>query len=203
MSLPVMDKKYRDTIPNIVKELPFKLLSEDDGASLLASRTKSRKSKGNKLSNSGLYPGEEANVARWWIYKDASNITCDTFEAREECSKRMIFEQRSRETELQIILVLETLALEASFSAAPILEVLDCHESDSQRVIKKSRKPKKPQNLDNLLDLMIDRLSIWQSTEIEEAKSGQDQEPKLQNKSQQQLKVNRLHQFCVDVVIPL
>ena len=205
MSLPVMDKKYRDTIPSIVKKLPFNLLSEDDGASLLVSLNKTRKLKRNKLSKNGLYPGEEANIAQWWLGKDISNFACDTSDAREECSKRMILEQRSRETELQIILVLETLALEASLPAAPpvLPDASDCREAGNECEIEKERKPKKPQNLDNLIDLLVDRLSIWQSTEIEEVKNGQDEEPKTQNKSKHQTKANRLYHFCVDIVMPL
>ena len=198
-----MDKKYRDTLPSLVKEMPFNLQSEDDGASFLASWTRVRKSRKSKLGKNGLYPNEEASIAKWWMAKDVSSIACETSEAREECTRSILLEQRSRETELQVILILETLSLEASVPTSSM--VLDAPENTDATTKKDEEiagKPKKMQNLENLLDLLIDRLSIWQSMTIEGEKNGQNK-ALIEGNNNSAPKVNHLHQFCIDVIIPL
>ena len=201
MPLPIMDKKYRNTIPSLVKDMPFHLLSEDDGASFLASRTKIRRSRKNKIGKNGIYPNEEANIAKWWTSKDVSSVVCDTLEAREECTRTILLEQRSRETELQVILILETLSLEALTPISSIsLNASESREFTTKGDKEIARKPKKPQNLENLLDLLIDRLSIWQSVTVEGEKSGEGQAARVEEEDK---KVNHLDQFCVDIIIPL
>lgn len=201
-----MDKKYRETVPELVKELPFDLPSEDDGAAILASWTKDRKSKKVKLGKDGLYPDEKASIARWWLAKDISNLGSDTPESREDITKNLLLEQRCRETQLQIILVLETLAIESSISGlSPAEETLESQSAVIGNDLGKAKKSKKPQDLDTLLDLLVDRLSIWQSMAIEEKSAQNQQRPSLQytDKAKSSAKASHLYQFCVDVIIPL
>ena len=206
LTLPLMDKKYRETVPNSIKELPFDLASDEDGASLLASMFKRRKKHSARISKNGLYPGEEVNVARWWMRKDLSDVACDVPEAREDYVRNTLLEQRSRETQLQVILVLETLALESTASKTPNPNgVVDETEISAQVGDQMGGKVKKVQNLDKLLDLLIDRLSIWQSMVTEDAKTSKDENNSLQHRqspAKPRPKTNQLHQFCVDVVIP-
>ena len=199
-----MDTKHRETIPNLVRGLPFSILSDDDGPSVLASMATSRKSKNRKFGKNGLHPGEDSSIARWWLSRDISNEACDTPEAREDYLRLVLLEQRYRETKLQIILILETLALEALPS---------CHRSslgigesieDSKE---KPRKRKRLQNLDTLLELLVDRMSIWQSMALEDTKpSGKRKIPNHQHNSMKDnaaAEAMHLQQFCIDVVIPL
>lgn len=206
LTLPLMDKKYRETVPNSIKELPFDLASDEDGTSLLASMSKRRKKNSARIGKNGLYAGEEVSVARWWMRKDLSDVACDVPEAREDYVRNTLLEQRSRETQLQIILVLETLALESTASKTPNANgVVDEEGISAQVGDQMGGKVKKVQNLDKLLDLLIDRLSIWQSMVTEDAKTSKDESktvPHRQSPAKPRPKTNQLHQFCVDVVIP-
>lgn len=205
----MMDTKYRETLPRLVKDLPFGTLSEGEDETLIATISKKiRKSKKTTVGKNGLYPGEELNIARWWLRRDASSMLCDTAESREEATRKALLEQRAKETQMQIILVLETLALEASAPAlsaeqGPPQELAQKNEGSQ----KKSKKPKKQQDLITLLDLLADRLSIWQSMSIDEASTTSKE--KL-SAHQAEVKVadtatgsDQLRQFCVDVLLPL
>ena len=206
LTLPLMDKKYRETVPTAIKELPFDLASDEDGASLLASMSKRRKKNSARIGKNGLYAGEEVNVARWWMRKDLSEVACDVPEAREDYVRNTLLEQRSRETQLQVILVLETLALESTASRTLNPNgAADEEESSAQAGDQMGGKVKKTQNLDKLLDLLIDRLSIWQSMVTEDPKTSKDENKMVQHRqspAKPRPKTNQLNQFCVDVVIP-
>lgn len=206
LTLILMDKKYRETIPNSIKELPFDLASDEDGASLLAGMSKRRKKSSARIGKNGLYADEEVNVARWWMRKDLSDVACDVPEAREDYVRNTLLEQRSRETQLQVILVLETLALESTASRRLNPNgVVDEEENATHAGDQMGGKVKKAQNLDKLLDLLIDRLGIWQSMVTEDANSSKDESKSSQYRqspAKPRPKANQLHQFCVDVVIP-
>ena len=204
-----MDAKYRETIPSMVKDLPFGPLSEDECSSTTNALVKKiRKSKKTKIGKNGLYPGEEASITRWWLSRDAPTTACDSADARENATKLALLEQRARETQLQIILALEVLALEAS-TIGPSIEqstmgIVPEGVGESQQ---KRKKTKKPQDLVMLLDLLVDRLTIWQSMNMDENKTSKRGEtPYSQHPVKSVDKTSNsdhLQQFCVDVVLPL
>ena len=206
-----MDIKYRESLPQLVKGFPFVSLSEDECQVMIETISKKiRKSKRIKIGKNGLYPGEEAKIAQWWLSKDLSTIACDSADAREEATRSAVLEQRARETQLQIILSLETLALESSASSQPLesFPPTDVKErNDGSQDTKKKKPAKKPQDLSVLLDLLIDRLCIWQSMSVDETKAsnGEDR-PASQHGAIPAAKSagrDHLRQFCVDVVLPL
>ena len=203
-----MDAKYRETVPSMVKDLPFGPLSEDESASITnALAKKIRKSKKTKIGKNGLYPGEEASITRWWLSRDAPPTACDSADARDNATRLALLEQRARETQLQIILALEVLALEASTIGSSI-------EHNTTRSVpegigesqQKRKKAKKPLDLVMLLDLLVDRLTIWQSMNMDEEKTSKRDTPSSQHPAKsldQMSNSNHLQQFCVDVVLPL
>lgn len=204
-----MDTKYREALPDLVKELPFESLSDDERATVIETMSKkTRKSKKTNLGKNGLYPGEEANIARWWLSRDLSSIACDSTNAREEANRSAVLEQRARETQMQIILSLETLALEsvsAVQSAGKLCSPALIKENDSS--VEKKKKAKKPQDLNMVLDLLVDRLCIWQSMSVDETKiSSSEDRPTSQQGANSTAKAagsDHLRQFCIDVVLPL
>ena len=208
LSLTVMDTKYRETLPALVKDLPFGPLSEDEGATVVATLSKKvRKSKKTKVGKNGLYPGEEVSVTRWWLARDRPSTACDLSDAREEETRAVLLEQRARETQMQIILALEVLALEAPSTTPSIeqnaKELLAQRDEESQ----KKKKPKKLQDLHMFLDLLVDRLCIWQSMSTDEEKaSSKGKEPAPHHAADavdESTVSGHLRQFCVDVVLPL
>ena len=207
LSLPTMDKKYRETLPSMVKELPVGVFSEDENDSIFTSfRKKPRKTKTLKPGKDGLYPEEEVSVVRWWLSRSNCVDNEDSFANREESVRIRLLEQKARETQLQIILVLETLALEAS--------KLERNSEDVPAVIreencpsKQKPKTKKLQDLNVLLNLLVDRLCIWQSMSTEEGSSSTNANKfdfqKTGMTPNQVPNVDILRNFCVDVVLPL
>ena len=205
LSLSVMDKKYREALPSIVKELPFSVLPEDEIPAILSLHGKKiRKSKMGKVRKDGLYPGEEASITRWWLSIDKPSMTTDSSDGKEDATRALLLEQRARETQLQIILVLETLALESSTpSRTNDQEISQDNTQEEESVRPPKSKSKKPQDLNTLLDLLVDRLCIWQSMNIDDGKeartagaSGSQQGRKASDKV-------HLRDFCVDVILPL
>ena len=204
-----MDVKYRETIPCMVKNLPFGPLSQDESASITNALVKKiRKSKKTKVGKHGLYPGEEASITRWWLSRDASATACDSADVRENATRLALLEQRARETQLQTILALEVLALEAATTGSSIEQntMGTVPEGVAESQLKR-KKAKKPQDLVMLLDLLVDRLTIWHSMNVDEDKTSKrgntpsSQHPvKSVDKSSNS---DHLQQFCVDVVLPL
>lgn len=169
---------------------------------------KARRSKKPSVGKNGLYPGEEANIARWWLSRDLSSVACDSADAREEATRSAVLGQRARETQMQIVLSLETLALESAAASQQVenLPPTD-HIQGDDGAQKKKKNLKKPQDLSVLLDLLVDRLCIWQSMSVDETKTsnGEDR-PVSPHGAKPTAKVvgsDHLRQFCVDVVLPL
>ncbi len=205
-----MDKKYRETLPSIITELPIGVFSDDENGAISAISTifrtkKSRKTKSLKVGKDGLYPEEEISVIRWWLNRSSSFDNEDSPEIREDGIRTRLLEQRARETQLQIIIVLETLALEASkpgkVSGDPIAI------AEKHLPLKMSFKPKKLQDLHVLLDLLIDRLCIWQSMNVEDGVliSHESMTDSLTTwrTATEAPKLDVLRNFCTDVILHL
>ena len=210
LSLALLDVKYRETLPELVKAFPFDPLSDDECTAIIDTVSKkTRRSKKPSIGKNGLYPGEEAHIARWWLGRDLSSVACDSADSREEATKSALLEQRFRETQMQIVLSLETLALESAASShlVDVLPPVNPVEGDKDSRNKKVKKTKKPQDLGMLLDLLVDRLAIWQSMSADETKTSNDQDrPTSQHGTRPTVKLassDHLRQFCVDVVLPL
>ena len=209
LSLATIDIKYREALPEVVKGFPFDSRSDDECINVIETVTKrTRKSKKSNVGKNGLYVGEEVNIARWWLGRDLSSVACDSADAKEEAVRSAVLEQRARETQMQIILSLEILALESLATSQPVdnLPPMDSIGGDDGSQ-KRKKKPKKPQDLSMLLDLLVDRLCIWQSMTVDEMKTSNG---KNRSACQQAAKStanmagrDHLRQFCVDVVLPL
>ena len=206
-----MDIKYRETLPELVKGFPFEPPSDEECTSVIDTISKkTRRSKKTSVGRNGLYPGEEACIARWWLGRDMCSVACDSTDAKQEATNSAVLEQRARETQMQIVISLETLALESADAShavekPPLMDSGDGYDDSQNRKMKK--KTKKPQDLSMFLDLLVDRLCIWQSMGVDDTKTsnGEDR-PTSQHETKATVKAagsDHLRQFCVDVVLPL
>ena len=200
-----MDKKYREALPTLVKDLPTSVLTEDEISAIISSQgRKNRKSKKGKIGKDGLYSGEEASITRWWLSRDKPSMTVGSSDGEDEAIRTILLDQRARETQLQIILVLETLALEASIpEPIPNQGSFQDRSRDHESSQTKKPKSKKTQDLNTLLDLLIDRLCIWQSMDINEGKGPRPVEASATAEGVKASDNVHLRNFCVDVVLPL
>lgn len=207
LSLPTMDKKYRETLPILVSELPLGVFSENENEAISATlRKRSRKSKKSKIGKDGLYPGEELSIVRWWLNRGTSTEGVELLEGREELIRKRLLAQRARETQLQIILVLETLALEVS-KLEKTMKSIPIKAERGLPSLEKKQKTRKLQDLHLLLDLLVDRLCIWQSMDSETDGLSMNQDILASQMTWrapiQAPKVNVLRNLCIEVILPL
>ncbi|PFH55297.1 hypothetical protein XA68_10158 [Ophiocordyceps unilateralis] len=199
-----IDKKYRDTIPDLISKTKIGLESSDEN-----SKKRRRRARKMKLGKSGLYPHEDESIRKWWASKqpepsnDQSSNSTTTPQLKPHLSLL-----RTRETQLQIIVALEILALEPVKAAAeagedslPRLPGAELTEEQTSPQKKKRSK----HNLPVLIDVHADRLTIWQSTTTDEQLLLEDSQVtrgQLHGQSQQRTSSEPLKDFCVDIIVP-
>ncbi|KAK4959302.1 hypothetical protein LTR10_004104 [Elasticomyces elasticus] len=199
LTAAVLDKKYKDALPGIITELsPVGLETPEQTA-----KPKRKRKWKAKRDKSGLFADEKEHIEKWWRSQDADmgGVTASA-ESVDVALKRRLPRVRSRETYLQVILVLEALALEATTLNQPIVPALAAESQDQETQQDESQAPaegkkqkaKKAQDLPALLDILLDRLCIWHSVDFHSPikKIGDD------NGNTN----DELRSFCVDVIVP-
>ncbi|KAF2496163.1 hypothetical protein BU16DRAFT_509008 [Lophium mytilinum] len=202
-----MEKKYREKLPEVVKSIPPGSFSDDEN-----SPTKSRKGKAKKmrLGRDGMYPREDDYVKKWWI-SDISSPPRYGEETLDQRLKKRVGDLRIRETLAQLILMLEILALEAlpAYKEPPVNDEVVDGETETQQESQakpKKKRQKKVQDIKLLIDLLLDKLCIWQSVEQDEDVSYQAKGSKsgdaLDANFSKSANGDRLRSFCVEVIVP-
>ncbi|KAJ4322778.1 hypothetical protein N0V84_004671 [Fusarium piperis] len=197
-----IDKKYRDTIPELIARMKTALDSSDEG------RKRKRRAKKMKIGKDGLYPHEDEHLRKWWV-ANKPELKEDEFEVPAQQIKSLTSMLRTRETQLQMILILEILAL------TPLKPAEDAEDSqlpplpggaESQGdMAPPAAKKRNKHNLPVLVDVHADRLTIWQSTASDEQLLLEDSQVSqaLDGQSQQKASSEPLKDFCVDIIVPL
>ena len=208
MTTALIDKKYRETLPEVIGKMKTVVDDSDQGRS--QSKPRKKRTKKPKLGKNGLYPSEEEHIERWWVTHKPSTIQDEEQMAVAPEAKHHISVLRRRETQLQMIIILEILALEPLNRPVEATEDSQLPGLETQETIggtkpEGSKKKTKAANLPLLLDMHADRLCIWQSTTLDEVKaltesqpSADDQEPQAENNNS-----DPLRDFCVDIIVPL
>ncbi|PQE06339.1 hypothetical protein CJF32_00002060 [Rutstroemia sp. NJR-2017a WRK4] len=201
LSSTLLDKKYREGIPGCVSLID----PNDQSGDETKSKKKRKASKKTKPGKNGLYSNEETLIKKWWINHDEETETGAPGSSKEETMRTRIANLRIRETQLQMIVILEILALHPLVASAdnpddglPILPTGIFVES-------KQRTPKtrKTDHLTMLIDVHIDRLCIWQSLTSEVTKAPDADSkvgPRLVNAAKHS--ENILRDFCIEVIAP-
>lgn len=192
-----MDLKYRETLPASIRDA---LLALSDGEGAPGSkRRKSKKKK--KLGRNGLYPEEDGFICKWW--KDRSMMEASGQEtSREAEAKKHISDLRLRETQLQILLILEVMALE---STSELNKPERAKAADEGKDTPKKPRSKKPQDLNVLLELHLDRLCIWHAVSAEESTAADSAKASSFNDghmSGKKVESDAVRDFCTEVIIP-
>jgi len=207
LSTTLIDKKYRDGIPGCVSLFDIHEQSADE-ANRAAEKTKKRRSnKKMKPNRTGLYPSEDTLIRKWWGAHDVEADSGGPNTSKEDIAKRRISQLRIRETQLQMIVILEVLALQPLASISEDVEggLPNVPPSLGTNGKEQSAKAKKPDHLTMLIDVHIDRLCIWQSIALEAVKTpvnGMSNEGVV-TASLSKNADNILRDFCVEVVAPL
>lgn len=198
MSTSIIDKKYKDGLPNIIALIDIEHHSAEDDAK--SKTKKKRANKKMKLGKNGLFPMEDDIVRKWWASHDEDFEAGAPGRTREEVTKTRLAYLRIRETQLQMILILEILALK------PLASPMEDPETalpgdDKGNLNEKPAKSKKPEQLLSLMDVHIDRLCIWQSISSESVKSTAGDSQVSMNNLKHSDNITR--DFCVDIIAPL
>ena len=204
-----MEKKYRDKLPELVNkvmmEAPQDSLERQTGP-------KKRKSKKLKPSADGIFPEEEEHIRKWWHAPEIADTGITSLGTRDVEIKRRTAELRIRETQMQLILAMEVLALETSLALSEPKDGETQAEAQlsqpGQAQSKRKPNSKKHKDLGVFLDLLVDRLCIWQSlwqddhldNAISDKKGGQDDASRTQSEKTSN---DALKAFCIEVIIPL
>ena len=208
MSTTLVDKKYKDGVPACVALADINDHSADDANPAAAKAKKSKSTKKMKPGKTGLYPLEDVLIRRWWANYDDEIDHGILSTSRDEITKSRISQLRIRETQLQMIVILEVLALHPLASTLPVLgdglpmaSPSDLAGNGKEKVLK----PKKPDHLIMLIDVHIDRLCIWQSIALESVKTPLvDAAPLITELSGFPKHAdNILRDFCVEIIVPL
>ncbi|KAM0670711.1 hypothetical protein ACQRIT_006742 [Beauveria bassiana] len=199
-----VDKKYRETAPDIISQIAAPVDSSDEA------RSKKRKPKKMKLGKNGLYPDEDDRIRKWWnANKPELDEEQPTYTAMQIKSHLSLL--RTRETQLQMILILEILALEplkaaddAADTSLPLLPGASASQARRSPAVAPAKKRNK-HNLPVLIDVHADRLTIWQSTATDEqqlAEESQVNRHSLSGSLVQKSSSEPLKDFCTDVIVP-
>jgi hypothetical protein len=196
-----IDKKYRETVPELLAKPQGHADSSDEG------RRKKKRSKKMKLGKNGLYPSEDDMIAGWWSLHKPELKEDETSPSPAEIRSQIAM-LRTRETQLQMILILEILALEplktsngATDSMLPDLPGAVMPQDSMAPPVQKKRNK---HNLPVLLEVHADRLTIWQSTAFDDhVWSSESQAAAAESQPDKQATSEPLRDFCVDVIVPL
>ncbi|KAH7383603.1 DNA replication regulator SLD3-domain-containing protein [Cadophora sp. MPI-SDFR-AT-0126] len=209
MSSTLLEKKYRDGVPTCVSLIDLHDHTADEAGQADGKPKKKRISKKMKPGKNGLYPTEESLIRRWWATHDDDVHTGGPGSSRDEITKARISQLRIRETQLQMIVILEVLALQPlATSTEEIGGGLPTTLPTTEIVVSKEKptKSKKPDHLTMLIDVHIDRLCIWQSLAIESMNAipaeSQTKSDLPDGAPQSRHTDNILRDFCVEVITP-
>ncbi len=216
LTMIAMDKKYKERIPSTIKLLTQRILPVTSTSAVTAKPIKVRTGKKLKLGKDGFYAVEESFLEKWLLDDDSDPNSTDAprLENGKPSLNTKVAELRLRENLLQLILILEVLAIEASETVETPLATEPCTMDSqicTQEVGTKAKRPrvKRPQDIKITLDMLIDRLCIWQSVNADED-SGIDRKSEVRpcnNVASKALATTRasdqLKDFCREVAIPL
>ncbi|KAF2448009.1 hypothetical protein P171DRAFT_429592 [Karstenula rhodostoma CBS 690.94] len=196
------EKKYREKLPEVIKDFPPRSFSGDEGDAPKKPKKSKKKVKPNR---DGMYPQETGVVKKWW-FGGISTAEIARDESKDQRIKRRLGDLRVREALLQMILILEITALE-SLSTYKAPEGQDVVAEESQTAAQageesqsKPKRKKKTDDVNLLLDLLLDKLCIWQSIEQDGVLDfdASKHDEGLDGSSGK----DRLQSFCIEVIVP-
>ncbi|GAB7325459.1 hypothetical protein MBLNU13_g09476t1 [Cladosporium sp. NU13] len=200
----VMDKKFKDNLPALIKDLPLVNPSQDERPA----KSRRKKKFKPKRDKAGLFTNEHEYLEKWWRGEEIPGSMASP-ENTDTALRRRIPGLRSRETYLQVIIILESLYLETTLKATtPAVEnlsltldsqVVASQDAESQATLGTTkRKGKKALDLRSLLETLLDRLCIWHDLDTDAPARSLlgDKETKHNEPS------NELRDFCIEIIVP-
>jgi hypothetical protein len=189
LSSDVMDKKYREHMAGLIKDL-----IPDVTAEVKLKPSKKRKWKA-KRDKSGFFTDERDHAGKWWKTIEEQMSPAQDLEAEiNKHSSRL----RNREMFLQVMLILEILALESMPSPEKLpAETAELSTKESQEPSETKRKKRKETDISATLESLLDRLCIWSS--LAATTPSKPDAPGAEKKSNPS---DDMRGFCTEIIIP-
>ncbi len=202
-----MDLKYRDTIPKIIENAIIQVKPTQGGGNPLPKCSKRKSSSKKKLGKDGLYAGEEAFIQTWWHNRDGAKNELTSVTSGDQEMQALLKELRNRETQLQIILILEILTLELRQDVRTEVDVpIACLKEEpyddppTSILANTPSRINKKRDLRPDLDILVDRLCIYQSVSTIDPVT--TELAKKQNGESGNEVSDKLRDFCCNVILP-
>lgn len=195
----VMDKKFREVFAELIKA--DALLATPGTVSAKPKRKRKWKPKRDKQ---GLFVDEKDYIEQWWQKTEANSKDAATNETFDAVLRRRSQVVRNRETLLQVIVIMEILALEATTQPAPIASEMtstSAVESQGQTLkpadAEKKLRKKKELNVTAILDTLVERLNIFHTLESSPVRTREGENGSVKPDTKDDLKT-----FATEVIIP-
>ncbi|KAL9621968.1 MAG: hypothetical protein Q9160_003630 [Pyrenula sp. 1 TL-2023] len=184
-----LDAKYRDTLPAIIRDMS---MNRDACGSEVRDSSKRSRKKARKPGKDGLLGTEPEFVRKWWQREQ------ETEEAVKGADvKSLLRDLQSRETQLQILYMLEALILE---QPNPVADVKREEEAQFLHSIPTKSLPKRKKvDLNTGLENLLDRLCIWHAVGGGIEALAEDSSTSAVRKKPES---DKLREFCIEVIIP-
>ncbi|KIW32112.1 uncharacterized protein PV07_03682 [Cladophialophora immunda] len=213
-----IDLKYKESLAKIIKELPSRALEQEGedfiGQDATQKKKRSRKKKA-KLGKDCLWPDEEDFVAKWWRGRDLKAMSHTAAKQAEEMRKEFA-DLRMRESEMQMLLILEAMLLELAGSrlseiAKPVQATdpdvkVESIEDDNNEILattpKRPPKEKKRRNWSSEIDTIVDRLCIWHTVSLDDLAAADDRSQNNGSTTASSKPNDALKDFCKNVLLP-
>jgi len=188
MSSSTADKKHKDVFLEALKDMRLRQTSDAEPNPVGGKKRKTNSK--HKLDKQGLMSNELDLFHKWFQDDDSPPHLGETAEQQ---FRRRSSSLRTRETFLQVIVVLEILSLVRGVNAEDgKTQEVQAHKKDGR-----TRK-RAPQDLSLVLELLLDKLCIWHSLDAGLGHGDAGNEKRAGTKPSNQLK-----DFCVEVIVPL
>ena len=189
-------------MPELIKEIPPGSNAEDQEGLLkpIFGESYKRSKKRKKINPDGFFPGEESYIVKWWLQWEAASPESGVEDSQEARIRTACSTQKPREIQLQIILILETLVLLGQ-KKAETTDGDDAAQSSLGGSEVTAKKETKPLDFSKILDIMLEKLQIWETTNQSMLGTGSMADRKGQPETT--IGDNCLRNFCTEVVVPL
>lgn len=185
LSSSVGDKKYKKTWPEKLLDVGPTPPADNEAEHGDTSKRKKQAKPKVKVNKQGLLANEDKYFLHWWFHGEEMPPSNELADAR---FKRRSLSLRTREAFLQIVVLLEILSLDTP-STPPV--VTDQPTQPSTSTIAKAK------DCGLVLELLLDKLSIWHSLEHGGLLGHSEDKPDPANKAP-----DHLRNFCIEVVTP-
>lgn len=200
LSTSMLEKKYKEALPAIVSMV-------DIGQSGGDAAPKKRCVRKMKLGRNGLYNEEQDLVRRWWENCEDDNRASVPGQSLAETMRVRMTQLRTRETQLQIIVILEALAISSQLRPTSAADVITLPGSKSAGHSPTRKNPRKKVDFAAIAEIHADRLCIWQSiaADVDESHANKDDADQSSSSFSaiQSNRADALREFCAEVIVPL